>query len=90
MPLDKVTQVVELPCIVPEVTQYELHTGWCADCNTWRCAPLPTGVPEGTFGPRLTGFIAPCTGRFRMSKRLVRELLEDVLGVELALGERKS
>lgn len=41
---------------------------------------------EGNFGPRLTGFIALCTGRFRLSKRLVQELLEDVLGVELALG----
>jgi transposase len=78
--------VVELPRIVPEVKQYELHAGWCAGCNTWRCAPLPAGVPESTFGPRLTGFIALCTGRFRLSKRLVQELLEDVMGVDLGLG----
>ncbi|NOJ93274.1 transposase [Corallococcus coralloides] len=78
--------MVELPRIVPEVRQYELHAGWCADCNAWRCAPLPAGVTEGDFGPRLTGLIALCTGRLRLSKRLVQELLEDVLGVELALG----
>ena len=85
-PPARVHQVVELPRIVPEVKQYELHAGWCADCNAWRCAPLPAGVPEGHFGPRLTGFIALCTGRFRLSKRLVQELLEDVLGVGLGLG----
>ena len=82
-PPAQVHQVVELPRIVPEVKQYELHAGWCAGCNAWRCAALPAGVPEGIFGPRLTGFMALCTGRFRLSKRLVQELLEDVLGVQL-------
>lgn len=85
-PPGRIHQVVELARVVPEVKQYELHAGWCANCNAWRCAPLPSGVPEGTFGPRLTGFIALATGRFRLSKRLVQELLEDVLGVELGLG----
>ena len=85
-PPARIHQVVELPRVVPEVKQYELHAGWCAGCNAWRCAPLPAGVPEGNFGPRLMGFIALATGRFRLSKRLVQELLEDVLGVELGLG----
>lgn len=85
-PPARVHQVVELPRVVPEVKQYELHAGWCAGCNAWRCAPLPEGVSEGAFGPRLTGFIALCTGRLRLSKRLVQELVEDVLGVELGLG----
>ncbi len=85
-PPARVHPVVELPRIAPEVKQYELHAGWCAGCNAWRCAPLPAGVPEGCFGPRLTGFIALCTGHFRLSKRLVQELLEDVLGVEVGLG----
>lgn len=85
-PPARIHQVVELPRVVPEVKQYELHAGWCASCSAWRCAPLPAGVPEGNFGPRLTGFIALATGRFRLSKRLVQELLQDVLGVELGLG----
>lgn len=85
-PPTRIHQVVELPRVVPEVKQYELHGGFCAGCTAWRCAPLPAGVPEGNFGPRLTGFIALATGRFRLSKRLAQELLEDVLGVELGLG----
>nr|AYM52798.1 transposase IS66 family protein [Simulacricoccus ruber] len=85
-PPARVHQVVELPRFTPHVTQYELHAGWCAGCNVWRGASLPPGVPEGSFGPRLTAFIALATGRFRLSKRLVQELLSDVLGVELALG----
>ncbi|RKG93763.1 IS66 family transposase [Corallococcus terminator] len=47
---------------------------------------MPEGVPQGNFGPRLTGFLALATGRFRLSRRLVRELLEDVLGVKLTVG----
>jgi transposase len=85
-PPARVHQVVELPRVEPEVKQYELHAGWCAGCNAWRCAALPVWVPEGNFGPRLTGFIALATGRLRLSKRLVQELLEDVLGVEVGLG----
>jgi len=85
-PPAQVHQVVQLPPIVPEVKQYELHTGGCAGCNAWCCAPLPAGVPEGNFEPRLTGFMALCTGRFRLSKRRGQELLEDVLGMQLGLG----
>ncbi|NOK24295.1 IS66 family transposase, partial [Corallococcus carmarthensis] len=29
-PPARIHQVVELPRIVPEVRQYELHAGWCA------------------------------------------------------------
>ncbi|WP_096331377.1 IS66 family transposase [Nannocystis exedens] len=40
----------------------------------------------GCFGPRLAALVALLTGGYRVSKRNVRELLSDVLGVELALG----
>lgn len=79
-------QVVELPRVVPHVTQYDLGTGYCACCNAWTTAALPEGVPQGMFGPRLTAFVALCTGKYRLSKRVAQELLADVLGVEVALG----
>jgi len=79
-------QVVEIPRIKPDVTDYWLHTLACPDCCYATRAELPPGVPHRGFGPRLTAMIAICTGKFRMSKRMVRELLADFLGVELSLG----
>src|SRR5262245_45830277 len=46
-------QVLELPTLRPEVTDYYLHRLGCPDCGVTTCAPLPPGVPTGQYGPRL-------------------------------------
>jgi transposase len=79
-------QVTELPKVKPHVTEYQLEYGYCRGCDDWTCAPLPEGISESSFGPRLTAFVALCTGRFRLSKRQTQDLLADACGVELALG----
>lgn len=79
-------QVTELPKVQPHVTEYQLEYGYCAGCDDWSCAALPEGVSESSFGPRLTAFIALCTGRFRLSKRLTKDLLSDAFGLDVALG----
>ena len=79
-------QVVEIPRVKADVTDYWLHTLMCPSCGEATRAELPPGVPRRGFGPRLTAMISICTGKFRMSKRMVRELLADFLGVELSLG----
>ena len=79
-------QVTELPTVKPHVTEYQLQYGYCRECDDWTCASLPSGVPEGSFGPRLTAFVSLCTGRFRLSKRQTRDLLGDAFGVDVALG----
>lgn len=79
-------QVVEIPRVKPDVTDYWLHCLVCPCCGEVTRAELPPGVPHRGFGPRLTAMISICTGKFRMSKRMVRELLADFLGVELSLG----
>ena len=84
-PTPQIHQVVELPEIRPDVTDYELHELGC-ECGALTRATLPAGVPQGAFGPRLTATVALCTSRYRMSKRMVREFVRDLLGVEVALG----
>ena len=79
-------QVVEIPHMKPDVTDHWLHTLTCPCCGEATRAELPPGVPHRGFGPRLTAMISICTGKFRMSKRMVREMLADFLGVELSLG----
>jgi transposase len=79
-------QVVEVPPVRPDVTDYWIHSLGCPHCGEVTRAELPAGVPHRGFGPRLTAMITICSGKFRMSKRMVRELLADFLGVKLSVG----
>lgn len=79
-------QVVEIPRIVPDVTEYVLGCRRCGICNTLTTARLPEGVPRGMCGPRLSALIVLLTGDYHLSRRNTSGLLHDVLGVKLSLG----
>ena len=74
-------QVLELPPIRPEVTEYQLHRLRCPRCGVTTCASLPEGVPMGSQGPRLQAVLALMSGAYRMSKRMVQTFCADVLSV---------
>ena len=78
-------QQVEVPPITPQVTEYLCHALECWGCGhvTRDEVPLET---RSAFGARLCAITSLCTGKYRLSKRLIQELLSDLLGVELALG----
>src|SRR5258707_10423546 len=63
-------QVAELPVVVPEVVQYQLHRLSCPCCHTSTCGTLPPGV-KGQFGPRLEATLALLAGRHRPGLRPV-------------------
>jgi transposase len=79
-------QVLEIPPLKPVVTEYQLHRLSCPCCGGTTCATLPAGVPHGQHGPRLQSVLALLTGAYRLSKRLVETLVEDLLGVPLCVG----
>jgi transposase len=80
-------QVIELPPIRPEVTEYQLHRLCCPRCGLSTCASLPGGVPTGGQGPRLQAILALMTGAYRMSKRMVPAFCADILGVPVSAGQ---
>jgi transposase len=80
------SQFVEIPPIKPTVTELQQYTSRCSNCGETTLAALPADVPRGAFGPRLAAMLAVCTAKYRLSKRAVREMLSDFLGVELCLG----
>jgi transposase len=80
-------QVLELPEIRPEVTEYRLHLLRCSACGLSTCASLPAGVPTGDQGPRLQAVLALMAGAHRMSKRMVQTFCADVLGVPICAGQ---
>ena len=79
-------QVTEVPPITPTVEEWQLHALECENCGTVTRASLPPGVPTGAFGPRLQAMVSVATGMYRLSKRVVVELMSDMFGVTMALG----
>jgi transposase len=79
-------QVAELPEVRPDVVEYRLHRLTCPRCGLATRGALPAGVPRGAFGPRLQATVALLSGAYRMSKRQVRALLGDLLGLSASTG----
>jgi transposase len=79
-------QVAEIPPIQAEVTEYRLHRLTCMACGTRTCAPLPAGVPNGAFGPRLQALLAILAGGYRLGKRPIRQLAHDLFGLSISTG----
>lgn len=80
-------QILELPPIRPEVTEYQLHRLGCPRCGLSTCANLPPGVPRGGQGPRLQAVLALMTGAYRLSKRMVQTFCHDIFGVPVCIGQ---
>ena len=78
-------QVTELPRIEAHITEYRCQNAVCPDCGKGTQAELPQAL-LGHFGPDLTALISYLTVVCRMPRRVVRELLEQVLGIPLSLG----
>jgi transposase len=77
--------VTELPPIEAHITEYRCQNVVCPDCGKATQAELPRGA-QGQFGPELTALIAYLTVICRMPRRVVQELLGQVLGIPLSLG----
>lgn len=78
-------QVTELPRIEAHITEYRCQRVMCRECGKTTQAELPPEV-RGHFGPDLTALIAYLTVVCRMPRRMVRDLMEQVLGISLSLG----
>ena len=79
-------QVVELLPLAARVTEYQMAVRRCAACGKRTRAALPPGVPRRPFGARLTAVVAMLSGRYRLSRREVRQLLRDLWAVRVSLG----
>jgi transposase len=78
-------QVVEVPPLSALVTEYRCHALQCPDCGEVTCGELPAHA-RSVFGDRLAALASLLVGKYRLSKRLVKDALSDMLGVELSVG----
>ena len=78
-------QVAELPVVVPDVVEYQLHRLRCPCCHTSTCGAVPPFV-QGHFGPRLEATLALLAGRYRLGLRPVVDLAADLWGLDISTG----
>ncbi|MDP1961518.1 MAG: IS66 family transposase, partial [Reyranella sp.] len=79
-------QVVELPPVVAEVTEYRLERHHCSLCGETTEGVRPADAPKGGFGPRLMAFAAMLTGVYHISRARTVQLLRDGFGVRISTG----
>ena len=84
-PKPQVHQVVEIPPLTPQITEHQVEGRCCPSCGsvTWG---IELEAVRGSFGPRLTGLVGFLSGRCQMSKRLIQEVLEGLLGIRMSVG----
>ena len=81
-----VHQKWELPPIAPLIFEYRLHRVRCPGCAKKTLAGLPAGVSASAFGPRLEAHIAMLAGVYRLSRRQVVQVVEEILGCPISTG----
>ena len=78
-------QVVELPDIPVQVTEYLAHGRTC-NCGHVTWAKVPDDIRQHVCGPRLSATLSFLSGVLHTSKRGIEEFAETVLRVPIALG----
>jgi transposase len=79
-------QVVDLPEIVPEVTEHRAHTCRCACGADTTAAFPPTVRAPVSYGPRVRAVVAYLLGRQHIPNRRVAEAMADLFGVPISSG----
>jgi transposase len=79
-------QVVELPEIPVQVTEYQAHARTCPGCGQLTWATIPDAIRAHVCGPRLTATLSFLSGALHTSKRGIEEFVEAAYRVPIALG----
>jgi transposase len=89
--LARVREVIDVPPPPPvEITHHRIYKGWCAQCHKWHEAPVELSeqvLGQGRIGVRLASLIAYLRSVMRLPIRQLREVLRQVYGLEVSIGE---
>ena len=83
-------QVEELPAIATRVVEHRAHRVRCPGCGKRTRAVLPAAVRGSAFGPRFQAAVGVLSARNRVSRRDLRELLEEIFGARVSAGALES
>lgn len=79
-------QIVDIPPIEPQVTEYVQHFFRCKDCGEIIYQPLPDDVKRQYFGPGVLAIVAVLTGMLNTSKRKALAMMNQVFSIPMSLG----
>ena len=79
-------QVVDLPPIEPEVTEYLQPIYHCRECGELLYQPLPDEIKRRHFGPGVLALVGILTGSLNTSKRKALALINELFGIPMSLG----
>jgi transposase len=79
-------QQLVVPKIKPWVKEFLIYSGICEKCGRFHRGRLPEGTPNGMLDPRGMALVSVLSGKYRLSKRNVEELLSDLYEMDVSLG----
>lgn len=79
-------QKFEIPKIVPEVTEYQMHLGRCKCCGIQYRASLPEGVGYHMLGPRAMSFLAQMSSMYNITRLKAKKLFKEWFGIDISIG----
>jgi transposase len=89
--LARVREVIDVPPPPPlEITEHRVYKGWCTQCQRWHEAPVEVSeqvLGQGRMGVRLASLIAYLRTVMRLPIRQLREVMRQVYGLEVSIGE---
>ena len=89
--LARCREVIDVPPLpVVEVTEHRMYKGWCTGCQKGYEAPVDFSeqvLGQGRIGVRLSSIIAYLRTVMRLPLRQLRDVLRDLHGFEVSLGE---
>lgn len=85
-PAPKRYQVLEVPPLEPEITEYRRHAVRCKCGYVTRTPFAESRIPASAFGPRLMSLVVLLTGVYHVSRRNTAKLLADLCGARISLG----
>jgi len=79
-------QIVDIPPIEPQVTEYVQYIYRCKDCGELIYQPLPDELKRKHFGPGTLSVVGMLTGFLNTSKRKALAIINEVFSVPMSLG----
>jgi transposase len=79
-------QIVDLPPMAPDVTEYVQPFYRCRDCGEVIYQPLPDEIKRRHFGPGVLALVGILTGSLNTSKRKALALINELFGIPMSLG----
>ncbi len=79
-------QIVDIPPIAPQVTEYVQYICRCKDCGELIYKPLPDEIKRKHFGPGVLSIVGILTGVLNTSKRKALAMMNEVFSVPMSLG----